>query len=65
MKWTEEMTGMNLSEASQFAQSKNYTVRVMEKDGESLMGTMDLNPNRINVAVEGENEVVTRIMSIG
>jgi hypothetical protein len=36
---------------------------VIERDGESLPVTLDFNPARINVGVEGER--VTEVMSLG
>ena len=39
------------------------TIRVMRKDGERCIGTADYNPDRVNVAVEGDK--ITAIIGIG
>ncbi len=41
-----------LEEAHRLCVFNNYTIRVIEKDGEDYMQTMDLKFNRINVRVK-------------
>jgi hypothetical protein len=60
---TEELVGLELSEAESLAQENGCEVRVVERDGEPLPTTLDLIENRINVAVE-DGEVV-RIDGLG
>jgi hypothetical protein len=42
----------NLEEAHRLCVFNNYVIRVIEKDGEAYMQTMDLKFNRINVRVK-------------
>jgi hypothetical protein len=59
----ESSVGASLSEFTLAAESLGATVRVTERDGESLIVTADYQPNRVNVAVEGDT--VTDIKSVG
>lgn len=61
----EQYVGSPLSEFTTEAEALGAEVRVVERDGESLAVTMDLRPNRVNVAVEGPDEIVTRIVDVG
>jgi hypothetical protein len=61
----EQYVGSPLSEFTTQAEALGAEVRVVERDGESLAVTMDLRPNRVNVAVEGPDEIVTRIVDVG
>jgi hypothetical protein len=59
----EPSIGTSLADFTASAESLGATVRVVEQDGESLPGTMDFLPNRVDVAVDGG--VVTRIVDVG
>lgn len=61
----EEFVGAPLAEFEAEAVALGAEVRVVERDGEPLAVTMDLRTNRVNVAVEGPDEVVTRIVNVG
>lgn len=52
-----DIIGKNINEARGIATSKGLTIRVMEEDGESYVGTCDFRPDRINVVVK-EGKVV-------
>lgn len=52
-----------LSDAEAWAADNNMIIRVMERDGEQLMGTADFVQNRINVAVTDGK--VTAVMNLG
>ena len=55
--------GNTVEQVSEEAKRTGWLVRVMRQDGENCIGTCDLNPGRINVAVvEGK---ITEIISIG
>lgn len=58
-----EIIGKTIAEANAICEGNGYTMRVMEEDGEALMGTCDLRSNRVNVAVVNGN--VTRLQGIG
>ena len=45
------LVGKTLEEAKVYAESQGCTIRVISKDGEDLMVTQDLRPNRINVYI--------------
>ena len=60
---TEGLVGLPLPEAERLAEEDGCSVRVIERDGESLPVTLDFNPARINVAVE--TDVVTGVKSLG
>jgi len=60
---TEGLIGLSLPDAERLAEENGCTVRVIERDGESLPVTLDFNPARINVAVE--NDVVRGVKSLG
>jgi len=56
------LIGKSLDKAKEMAEFSEYIIRVVEKDGESLLCTMDLRFNRINVKVS--NNIITHT-SIG
>lgn len=56
------LVGLSLSEAERRAATVGCTVRVLERDGQALPGTMDLTNARVNVAVRDGR--VTRILSV-
>ena len=57
------LVGLTEDEAAEAAEALGWEVRVANLDGEDQALTMDLRPNRVNVAVEdGE---VTEVLDIG
>lgn len=58
-----DIIGKTVAEANTACESNGYTMRIMEKDGQPLMGTCDLRSNRVNVAVLNGN--VIRLQGIG
>jgi hypothetical protein len=52
-----ELVGMSLADAEDAARQHGCSVRVTERDGEQLPATLDLQPDRIGVAVT-DDEVV-------
>ncbi len=60
---TKVLTGVAEDEAAKVASEFGWTVRVVKRDGESLMVTEDYSTSRVNVAVEAG--VVTSVESIG
>jgi len=54
---TEAVIGMTVDEATAWATEHNYTVRVVEIDGQGQPATMDYRSDRINLVVN--NGVVT------
>lgn len=46
------LVGKKVERAQMMAQSAGKRVRVMRRDGQQLVGTTDVDANRINVAVE-------------
>lgn len=67
-RWaSSDLVGMTLTEAAALAESAGATVRVARRDGEDLALTMDLQFNRINVAVEGPegSEQVREVLFVG
>lgn len=59
----EKLVGLDEEEAAKVAEAAGWTMRVTERDGESLMVTTDWLDNRVNVAVRGGK--VSAISSIG
>jgi hypothetical protein len=60
---TPVLVGLTEDEATEAAEALGWEVRVIRIDGEDQAMTMDLRPNRVNVAVEdGE---VTEVLQIG
>ena len=59
----EEFVGLSVEEFTAEAKTLGFETRIVTQDGESLPVTMDLRPDRVNVAVEGSN--VVAIDSIG
>jgi hypothetical protein len=47
-----EYEGKTIEEATQYAQDGGFSVRITERDGNSFMLTMDVNPKRINFRVK-------------
>ena len=48
-----QYVGKTLEEATQFAESGGFEVRIVEVDGQAKMLTMDAKSNRINFRVKG------------
>lgn len=57
------LTGVDLDEAQRRARSDGLVVRVVERDGEGLVITMEFVERRVNVAVRGDQ--VVRIVGLG
>ena len=58
-----KLVGLTESEAAKVAESAGWKMRVARLDGENLTLTLELIPNRVNVAVD--KRIVTGIVSIG
>jgi hypothetical protein len=58
-----EIIGKTIAEANAICEVNGYMMRIMEQDGESLIGTCELRSNRINVAVLNGN--VIKLQGIG
>lgn len=56
-KFGATLVGMNVDEAEKMAQNSGFIVRVIERDGESFMITMDYRTNRVDVKVT--NDIIT------
>ena len=54
-----EYKGKTLEEATKFAEDGGFVVRIVEKDGQSFMLTMDVKTNRLNFRVY--NGIVTDV----
>ena len=59
----EKLVGLDEEEAAKVAEAAGWTMRVTERDGESLMVTTDWQDNRVNVSVDAGR--VTAVTSIG
>lgn len=55
-----DLVGLDLATAEAWAAGNGYLVRVVAQDGEELAVTMDHDPDRINVAVVGQQVVEVR-----
>ncbi len=49
----QEYVGKTLEEATKYAEEGGFSVRIVEKDGQTYMLTMDLKPSRLNFRVNG------------
>jgi hypothetical protein len=58
-----EIIGMTLEEAKTYLEPHGLRVRAKSIDGNPMMGTMDMQPNRINVSVD--NGVITGVSRRG
>ncbi len=47
----QEYVGKTIEEATKYAEEGGFSVRIVEKDGQTYMLTMDLKPNRLNFRV--------------
>ncbi len=53
-----KLIGKTEKEGIEIAKSHGYTVRLIKKDGESFVVTMDFRFDRINIEVE--NDIITK-----
>jgi hypothetical protein len=63
-----DVIGESVEDATATLEDAGLTLRVVRRDGEDLPSTMDFLENRVNVAVETQDdgtEVVTEVVSIG
>ena len=63
-----DIVGDDVEDATATLEAAGLTLRVVERDGAALPATADHVPNRVNVAVETEDdgtEVVTAVVSQG
>ena len=63
-----DVIGDSVEDATATLEDAGLTLRVLRRDGEDLPATMDFVDNRVNVAVETQDdgtEVVTEVVSIG
>ena len=63
-----DVIGESVEDATATLEEAGLTLRVVRRDGEDLPGTADFLENRVNVAVETQDdgtEVVTEVVSIG
>ena len=63
-----DVIGDSVEDATATLEDAGLTLRVVRLDGEDLPGTLDFVENRVNVAVETQDdgtEVVTEVVSIG
>ena len=63
-----DVIGESVEDATATLEEAGLTLRVVRRDGEDLPGTADFLDNRVNVAVETQDdgtEVVTEVVSIG
>lgn len=60
----DEIIGLNLKEASQIVRNNGLKFRIVNTNGQSILGlSKDIIPTRINVRVD--NNEVTEIVSVG
>ena len=63
-----DVIGDSVEDATATLEEAGLTLRVVRRDGEDLPGTMDFVEERVNVAVETQDdgtEVVTEVVSTG
>lgn len=63
-----DVVGETVDDATATLEAADMTLRVVQRDGEDLPATMDFVENRVNVAVETQDdgtEVVTGVVSTG
>jgi len=63
-----DVIGDSVEDATATLEAAGMTLRVVRRDGEDLPATLDLIENRVNVAVETQDdgtEVVTEVVSVG
>ncbi len=57
--FADTLIGMNVDEVETLAASKGFLTRIVERDGESFIVTMDYRTNRVNLTVE--KDIVTQV----
>ncbi len=63
-----DVIGDSVEDATTTLEEAGLTLRIVKRDGEELAATMDFIENRVNVAVETQDdgtEVVTEVVSVG
>ena len=63
-----DVIGDSVEDATATLEEAGLTLRVVRRDGEDVPGTLDFADDRVNVAVETQDdgtEVVTEVVSIG
>ncbi len=63
-----DVIGDSVEDATTTLEEAGLTLRIVKRDGEELAATMDFVENRVNVAVETQDdgtEVVTEVVSVG
>src|SRR5262245_5666945 len=63
-----DVVGQSVDDATATLEAAGLTLRVVQRDGEDLAVTMDFVENRVNVAVETQDdgtETVTAVVSTG
>ena len=63
-----DVVGESVEDATATLEEAGFTLRVVKRDGEDLAVTADFVENRVNVAVETQDdgsEVVTEVVSVG
>ena len=63
-----DVVGQTVDEATATLDEAGLTLRVVRRDGKDLPGTLDFVEDRVNVAVETQDdgtEVVTEVVSVG
>lgn len=63
-----DVVGDSVEDATATLEEAGMSLRVVRRDGEDLAATMDFVDDRVNVAVETQDdgtEVVTEVMSVG
>lgn len=63
-----DIIGASVADATTTLEDADLTLRVVRRDGEDLAATADYVPDRVNVAVETQDdgsEIVTEVVSVG
>lgn len=58
-----DIVGKTIEEANQSAKEQGKTIRIVRRDGEDCIVSMDHKPNRINVEVQGGK--IIKILHVG
>jgi hypothetical protein len=56
----DQLIGLNLHDANELATRSGRQLRVVKRDGEGVLVTLDLRPDRINIETEGDIVVAAR-----
>lgn len=57
------IVGLSSVEASKILQNEGYSLRIINKNGNSLIVTRDYKINRVNVRVDGND--ITEVINLG